>query len=44
VPIPQPRLERLLAERAGAPALREALARWFGTPPNTTLPIIDRPS
>ena len=29
---------------AGAPALREALARWFGTPPNTTLPIIDRSS
>jgi len=33
-------------ERAGtaAPALRQALSRWFGTPTSTTLPIIDRPS
>jgi hypothetical protein len=25
-------------------ALREALSCWFGTPPKTTVPIIDRPS
>ncbi len=27
-----------------APALREALTGWFGTPLKTTVPIIDRPS
>ena len=27
-----------------APALREALSRWFGTPRNTTLPAVGRPS
>jgi len=27
-----------------APALREALSGWFGTPLTTTVPIIDRPS
>jgi hypothetical protein len=27
-----------------APALREALSRWFGTPLKTTAPTIDRPS
>jgi hypothetical protein len=27
-----------------APALREALSGWFGTPLKTTVPIIDRPS
>ena len=27
-----------------APALREALSDWFGTPLNTTVPVIDRPS
>jgi FAD binding domain len=27
-----------------APALREALSGWFGTPLKTTVPIVDRPS
>jgi hypothetical protein len=27
-----------------APALREALSSWFGTPLKTTVPVIDRPS
>jgi hypothetical protein len=27
-----------------APALREALSGWFGTPAKTTVPLIDRPS
>ena len=27
-----------------APALREALSYWFGTPLKTTVPITDRPS
>jgi 2-polyprenyl-6-methoxyphenol hydroxylase-like FAD-dependent oxidoreductase len=29
---------------AAAPALREALSGWFGTPLKTTVPIIERPS
>jgi hypothetical protein len=27
-----------------APTLYEALSRWLGTPPNTTVPLIDQPT